>query len=131
MSSPDAAADREGTRQVTRQGRAGVGALLDTSFGFFVWAAHLLTVYIATAVSCQLGLGAAMAGARTGFVSVLVLVTVVMAGVVVLHAAGRYRQQRDVPGQRFRMTVTIGNDAVATVAIAWQLLAIALLPLCA
>lgn len=127
MSSPDAAVDREGTRQ----GRAGVGALLDTSFGYFVWAAHLLAVYIATAVSCQLGLGAAVAGARTAFLSVLVLLTVIMAGIVVLHAAGRYRQQRDVPGLRFRMTVTIGNDAIATVAIAWQLLAITLLPLCA
>lgn len=127
MSSPDAAVERGGTRQI----RAGVGVLLDAAFGYFVWAAHLLAVYIATAVSCQLGLGAAAAGSRTAFLAVLALVTVAAAAVVVLHAARRYRQQHDVPRQRFRMTVTIGNDAVAAVAIAWQLLAITLLPLCA
>lgn len=112
-------------------GRGGVSALLDTVFGYFVWAGHFLTVYIATAVSCQLGLGAASAGTRTTFLAVLALVTVAAVGIVALHAARRYRRQREMPDQRFRMIVTIGNDALATVAIAWQLLAIALVPLCA
>ena len=53
-----------------------------------------------------------------------------IAAVVVWHALRRYRQQRDRPDRRFRMTVTIGNDAVATIAIAWQIFAISLVPLC-
>ena len=82
-------------------------------------------------MSCQLGLGTAPESSRTTFLVVLALVTVAAAAVVVLHATRRYRQQRDLPDRRFRMAVTIGNDAVATVAIAWQLLAITLVPLCA
>jgi hypothetical protein len=127
MSSPNAAVEREDTRQ----NAAGVGALLDVAFGYFVWAAHFLLVYIATAVSCQLALGVAEAGSRTAFLFLLAVVTVVAAAVVLLHAARRYRQHRDLPRQRFRMTVTIGNDAIATVTIAWQLLAVVLVPLCA
>lgn len=130
VSSPDVAAARVEERQEARENVAGLGALLDTALGYFVWVAHFLIVYIATAVSCQLGLGTAGAGTRTTFLAVLALVTVASAAVVVLHAARRYGQQRDRPERRFRMTVTIGNDAVATVAIAWQLLAITLVPVC-
>jgi hypothetical protein len=132
MSSPDVPSpDVAVERGEARPSAAGVGALLDTAFGYFVWAAHFLVVYIATAVSCQLGLGTAGAGTRTTFLAVLALVTAAAAAVVVLHAVRRYRQQRDMPQRRFRMTVTVGNDALATVAIAWQLLAIALVPVCA
>ncbi len=107
-----------------------VGALLDSTFGHFVWAAHFLTIYIATAISCQLGLGAASAGTRTIFLTVLALVTVAAAAVVVSHAVRRYRQYRELPDLRFRMSVTIGNDAIATVGITWQLFAILLVPAC-
>ena len=136
MSSPDvsladAAAQRDEERRETRENVAGLGALLDAAFGYFVWAAHFLVVYIATAVSCQLRLGAAGSGTRTAFLSALAVVTVAAAAIVVLHALRRHGQQRDVPERRFRMTVTIGNDAVATVAMVWQLLAITLVPLCA
>jgi membrane protein implicated in regulation of membrane protease activity len=117
----------DGPRASTRP----VRALLDGMFGLFVWAAHLLAIYIPTALACQFGLGAASRGARASFVGALVLVTIVAAAVVVLHALRRYRQQRDVPDRRFRMAVTLGCDTVATVAIVWQLLAIALIPLCA
>jgi hypothetical protein len=82
-------------------------------------------------VSCQLGLGTVGVGTRRTFLAVLALVTVAAAVLVVLHAARRYRQERNLPGRRFRSTITIGNDAVAAVAIAWQLLAITLVPLCA
>jgi hypothetical protein len=112
--------------------RAGtIRPLLDSAFGFFVWAAHFLTVYVAAAVACQLGLGGAAEGTRAAFLAALALVTAVAAAVVVLHAVGRYRRQRGVPEQRFRMRVTIGCDAIAGLAIAWQLLAIRLVPLCA
>ncbi len=109
----------------------GVRALLDAMFGLFAWAAHLLAIYISTALACQFGLGATGQGARTSFVTALVLVTLVAAAVVVLHGLRRHRQQQGVPDRRFRMSFTLGCDAIATVAIAWQLLAIALVPLCA
>ncbi|HEU4630044.1 MAG TPA: hypothetical protein VFS08_09855 [Gemmatimonadaceae bacterium] len=131
VSSPDVAAARAEEPQDARENAAGVRALLDTAFGYFVWAAHFLVVYIATAVSCQLGLGTAGARTRTTFLAVLALVTVAAVAIVALHTVRRYRRQRELPERRFRMAVTIGNDAIAAVAIAWQLLAIALVPLCA
>lgn len=137
MSSPDVPAARVEAREEREQRRparevgAGLRGLLDVAFGLFVWAAHFLVIYIATAVSCQLGLGAAAAGARTTFLTVLALVTLAAAAVVVLHALRRWRQQRDLPVRRARMTITVGNDAIAAVAILWQLLAISLVPLCA
>jgi hypothetical protein len=108
-----------------------VSQLLDGVFGLFVWAAHFLTVYIATALACVLGLGVATSSTRTSFLTALALVTAAAAAVVVLHAVRRYRQQRDMPVRRFRMSVTIGCDAIATVAIVWQLFPILLVPVCA
>ncbi|KAB0265566.1 hypothetical protein [Microvirga brassicacearum] len=105
--------------------------LLDPAFGFFVWAAHFLVVYIMTAVACVLGLGAAGEGVRTTFLTVLLALTVAAAAIVLLHAVWRYRQHRDLPEQRFRMVVTIGNDGIATVGIVWQLFPILLVPVCA
>jgi len=55
-----------------------------------------------------------------GFATALVLVTVAAAAIVVLHALPRPRQ--------FRMWVTIGSSAIATVAIVWQLFAFLLVP---
>ena len=90
-----------------------ISPLLDAVFGFLVWAIHLLAIYIATALACVLGLGTAAAGTRMGFLTILALVTVVAAASVVLHALRRYRQQRAVLEQRFRMSITIGCDAIA------------------
>ncbi len=143
MSSPDLPTTRVEAREErdergTRDDRSrtswvpgGLLVLLDAAFGLFVWAAHFLVIYIAAAIACQLGLGAASEGARTTFEVVLVLVTVASAALVVLHALRRWRQQRDMPERRARMTITIGNDAIATVAIVWQLFVISLVPLCA
>jgi hypothetical protein len=126
MSSPslDAGAERRSRART-------LSPLLDAAFGFFVWAVHFLAIYIAAAVACQLGLGEASPGSRTTFLTALALVTVAAAALVLLHAARRYRQQHEVPDQRFRMSVTIGGDAIAVVAIAWQLFAVFLVPLCA
>ena len=106
-------------------------ALLDATFGFFVWAGHLLLIYVATALACNFGLGGASGRARAGFSAALVVVTVAAGAITVLHALRRYRQQRNVPELGFRMVITAGCDAVATVAIAWQLLSILLVPVCA
>jgi cytochrome bd-type quinol oxidase subunit 2 len=108
-----------------------VSRLLDSALGFFVWAAHFLAVYVATAVACQLGLGATSASARATFLSLLAIVTAIAIAIVVLHAVRRYRQQRESPTRRFRMWITIGGDAIATLAIAWQLFPILLVPVCA
>lgn len=105
--------------------------LLDLGFGFLVWAAHFLAVYVATAVACVLGLGAASASRVATFLTALALVTVVATAVVVWHAIRRYRQHREVPDRHFRMSVTIGADAIAAVAIVWQLFPILLVPACA
>lgn len=104
--------------------------LLDSVFGFFVWAVHLLAVYVPAAVACQLGLGEADAAARRSFQVGLVLVTAVAAAVVAVHTLRRYRQMRDVPERRFRMAITLGTGAIATVAIVWQLFPVLLVPLC-
>ena len=114
MSSPELDAER-----LSRKRRPDVlFRLLDPAFGFFVWAAHFLVVYIAAAVACALGLGGASAGARTIFLAVLALVTLVAAAVpsampsCALPAAAPWPAE-----QRFRMSVTIGSDAIAAVAI--------------
>jgi hypothetical protein len=105
--------------------------LLDPAFGFFVWSAHFLVIYIAAAVACVLGLGGAGEGAQSAFLTGLGLVTAASAVILVLHAAWRYRQQRHVPAQRFRMSVTMGGDAIAEVAILLQFFPILMVPLCA
>ncbi|WP_414476023.1 hypothetical protein [Microvirga sp. M2] len=105
--------------------------LLDPAFGFFLWAAHFLVIYIAAAVACVLGLGAASADAQSAFLTGLGLVTAASAVILVLHAVWRYRQQRDVPAQRFRMSFTIGCDAIASFAVLLQFFPILLVPVCA
>jgi hypothetical protein len=105
--------------------------LLDPAFGLFVWAAHFLAVYIGAAVACVLGLGATGEGAQTTFLTVLAVLTAVAGALVVGHALWRHRQYRDLPDQRFRMVVTIGNAGIATVGIVWQLFPILLVPVCA
>jgi hypothetical protein len=109
----------------------GVAALLDAAFGLLVWAAHFLVIYIATAVACVLNLRDASGGARTAFLTTLIIVTLAACALVVLHALRRYRQQHELPEQRFRLALTIGCDAIATLAMAWQLFPILLVPLCA
>lgn len=115
MSSLELAASAKG------HSKAGaVFRLLDAAFGLLMWAAHFLVIYIATAVACVLGLGAASSGARTAFLATLAIVTIAPCALVVLHALRRYRQQYELPEQRFRMSVTIGCDAISTVAMAWS-----------
>jgi amino acid transporter len=108
----------------------GVRPLLDATFGFFVWAAHLLTVYVAAALACGLGLVGRGPG-TTALTTALVIATILAAAAVVVHSVRRWRQQRERPELRFRMSITVGCDAVAAVAIVWQILAILLVPPCA
>jgi hypothetical protein len=116
---------------VEAQGEAGVlSRLLGLAFGFFVWVVHFLAVYTATAVACVLGLRAADAGARSTFVTALVIVTVAAAAVVGLHALKTYRRRDEAPNRRFLRGITIGHDAIAAVGILYQLFPILMVPLC-
>jgi hypothetical protein len=107
----------------------GLSRLLDLFVGFFVWAAHFLIVYVGAAVACALVPTAA--GGSLALTAALVLTTIVAAAIVVLHAVRRYRQQHELTERHFPMLVTIGCDAIALVAITWQLFPIFLVPACA
>ena len=109
--------------------REGLPRLLDLVFGFFIWAAHFLIVYIGAAVACALVPTAA--GGSLALTAALVLTTIVAAAIVVLHAIRRYREQHERTERNFSMSVTIGCDAIALVAIVWQLFPIFLVPACA
>jgi hypothetical protein len=113
-------------------GRAadGVGPLLDSAFGFFVWAIHFLVVYVSTAIACQLGLGDAGRAGRIGFVAALLGVTIAAAALVLLHGIRRYRRDRKDAEWRFRVWITVGCDALATIAIAWQIIPLLLISPC-
>jgi hypothetical protein len=104
--------------------------LLDPAFGFFVWAVHFLAIYVTSAVACQLGFGSRDAGARSGLVIALAAVTLVAAGVVVAHAVRRYQQRGEVRDHGFLIRIAIGHDALAVLAILWQLLPLFLVPVC-
>lgn len=126
MSSLDLDAEVE-----SRPGSAGVPQLLDATFGFFVGAAHLLAIYISAAVACQIGLATAGEASQSAFLATLVLLTIATAAGIILHALLRYRRFRGRPDRQFRMFITVGCDAIATVAVLWQLYPLMLTPLCA
>jgi len=97
--------------------------LLDLAFGLFVWAAHFLIIYVGAAVACVLRLN--------GLEAVWAVVTLAAAALVVWHGFSRYRRRKDMPDHDFARSVTVGCDAIALVAILWQLFAIAIVPACA
>jgi hypothetical protein len=116
-------------RTSSRRG-TGVSRLLDASFGFGVWAIHLLVVYVSTAVTCQLGLGAREASLQSSVLATLIAVTLAAAAVVILHAIRRYGQHQATPEQGFLARLAVGQDAVAVLAILWQLIPLMMVPLC-
>jgi hypothetical protein len=107
-----------------------VARVLDPAFGLFVWALHLLAVYITAAVACVLGLGGASPSAQSAFLWALVALTLVAGAAVLVHGARRYWQTRALPDKRFRLSLTLGLDAIAALAIVWQLFPVLLAPLC-
>ena len=104
--------------------------LLDPAFGFGVWALHLLVVYVSTAVACQIGLGSRDATVQSLVVTTLVAITLVAAAVVVMHGVKRYRQQPQVHDGGFLLRIAVGHDAVAALAILWQIMPLMMVPLC-
>jgi hypothetical protein len=79
MSSPSVVDQMESRGVEARPRARTVRPLLDVAFGFFVWALHLLAIYITTAIACQLGLDAASANTRRAFLTILAIVAVVAA----------------------------------------------------
>lgn len=108
-----------------------VPKILDAVSGFFVWAGHLLTVYIAQALACALGWVGQRGQGSDRLLTLLVVVTLVAAGAVVLHAVKRWRERDAAGSSHFRAALTVGCDAIATLAIVWQGFAFALMPPCA
>jgi hypothetical protein len=107
-----------------------VRRLLDPTFGFVVWALHLLIVYGSTAVACQLGLGAQTVNLRSNVLISLVAITFVAAAIVAAHGVKRYRDRRQVNERGFLARLAVADDAVAVLAILWQLMPITMVPLC-
>ena len=106
--------------------------ILDLAFGFFVWAIHLLVVYVATAIYCVLHPGAAETGIPPMFLAALVVITIAAAAAVLGHAGLRYLRKLKAPHvDGFRLAVTVGCDAIAAVAIVLLLFPIRLVPACA
>ena len=99
--------------------------LLDPAFGFFVWAVHFVAVYVTAAVACQLRLR--LDGT---FVIALVAVTLAAAAIVLVHAVKRYRQRGEVRDHGFLIRIAVGHDAVAALAILWQLFPLLMVPVC-
>jgi hypothetical protein len=104
--------------------------LTDSVFGFIAWALHLLVVYVASAVACQLGLGSQPAGRQAIVVGTLCAVTIATAAVVVWHAVRRHRQRSAMEDDGFLARIAVGHDAIAAVAILWQLMPLLMVPLC-
>jgi hypothetical protein len=108
----------------------GVHRLLDSVFGFGVWAAHLLIVYVSTAVACQLGLGSRTGNVQSHVVMILSVATVGAAAVVVWHAVRRHHQQSEMDDRGFLARMAVGQDAIAVLAILWQLMPLSMVPVC-
>jgi hypothetical protein len=114
----------------TRSTSDTLSALLDPAFGLIVWAVHLLVIYIAAAVACARSVGAARADASSELLMALIGVTLLASVIVVAHAVSRYRRDRALADPSFRSAITIGMDAIAALAILWQLFPLLLAPVC-
>jgi hypothetical protein len=108
----------------------GLWRLLDPAFGLIAWAIHLLVIYIAAAVACARGFGAASEGASSGLLASLVGVTLVAAAIVIAHGVSRYRRDRAFAERNFRWAITVGMDAIGALAILWQLFPLLIAPVC-
>jgi len=107
-----------------------VHRLLDPVFGFFVWAGHLLVIYIANAISCVLGLTSGSPRAESLLVTLLAVFSLATAAVVGVHGLRRYRQRPGTAEHEFLFRIAVGQDAIAALAILWQLFPIFMSPVC-
>src|SRR4051794_6720005 len=80
---------------VNGRAHGSVRRLLDPAFGFFVWAAHFLTVYVTTALACVMGLDSRAPSGHSALVMFLVVVTIAATLLVARHGLKRYRHEDD------------------------------------
>jgi hypothetical protein len=119
-----------GVETEVQTGRGVMHRLLDPAFGFFVWAGHLLVVYITEAVACQLGLEFRDARVHSAFVAMLAIATVLAAAVVLAHGFRRWKHRGEAGDSGFLIRIAAGDDAVAALAILWQLFPLFMDPIC-
>jgi hypothetical protein len=113
-----------------RTGRGLVYSLLNPAFGFFVWAGHFLLVYITEAVACQLGLEFRDERGHSVFLGMFAIITVLAAAVVLAHGLRRWKHRVEAGDDGFLIRITAGDDAVAALAILWQLFPLFMVPVC-
>jgi hypothetical protein len=119
-----------GVQSEAQPGRGVICRLLDPAFGFFVWAGHFLLVYITEAVACQLGLAFRDERVHSGLLTMLAIVTVLAAAVVLAHGFRRWKQRGQAGDRGFLIRLTVGDDALAALAILWQFLPLFMVPVC-
>jgi hypothetical protein len=107
----------------------GVLRLVGSAFGFFVWGAHFLVVYIAEAVACQLAVVSVLSPGA-GLIALLATGTVLAALVVIAHAWRLSRRWHADGEDAFLARIGVGQDAIATLAILWQLIPLFTVPVC-
>jgi hypothetical protein len=115
---------------VNSRAHGAVRRLLDPAFGFFVWAAHFLTVYVTTALACVMGLDSRAPSGHAAFVMFLVAVTIAATLLVARHGLQRYRHENAAEPDGFLEHIAVGQDALAAAAILYQLFPIVMVPLC-
>jgi hypothetical protein len=104
--------------------------LLDPAFGFFVWAGHLVVIYVANAVACVLEITAGSTRAESMLVFSLAAITILTAAIVASHGVRRSRTQPRSENHGFLLRIAVGQDAIAVLAILWQLVPIFMSPVC-
>jgi hypothetical protein len=122
--------DNPGTQLERQTGRGVVHRLLDPVFGFFVWAGHFFVIYITEAIACQLAFAFRDERVHSGLLIVLAFITGLSAAVVMAHGFGRWKRRGEGGDHGFTVGITAGNDALAAVAILWQLFPIFTAPVC-
>jgi hypothetical protein len=93
-----------------------------------VWAGHFLLIYVVEAVACQLA-AVSVLSPGAGLLVVLDAITILSAFAVATHAWRAWRRRGDDEAV-FLARIAIGQDAVATLAILWQLIPLSTVPVC-
>lgn len=111
----------------TAPGARASWAILDTSFGYIVWAGHFLVVYCGNALACARGAWAADAAAVLTLKAFYVAATAAALVLVAWHAR---RRGRGPAAGEFLSRLAVASDALAAAGIALQLFPILMLDLC-
>jgi len=67
---------------------------------------------------------------HSGFLTMLAIITLLAAAVVLSHGLRRWKHRDEAGDHGFLIRITAGDDAVAALAILWQLFPLFMLPVC-